>query len=109
MDTLDRRRLSRLARYPAVARRAGRPDRNEPGAESPPGRLCARLSGLPRQSEDPAVLRRVFPAVRRRERQNRRADRLDRKSTRLNPVTNAHLVCRLLLEKKNRTEQLRYT
>src|SRR3546814_9236352 len=26
----------------------------------------------------------------------------DRKSTRLNPVTNAHLVCRLLLEKKNR-------
>src|SRR3546814_6622970 len=26
---------------------------------------------------------------------------LDRKSTRLNPVTNAHLVCRLLLEKKN--------
>src|SRR3546814_5444491 len=26
--------------------------------------------------------------------------RADRKSTRLNPVTNAHLVCRLLLEKK---------
>src|SRR3546814_5513353 len=26
--------------------------------------------------------------------------RTDRKSTRLNPVTNAHLVCRLLLEKK---------
>src|SRR3546814_7156193 len=26
--------------------------------------------------------------------------RLDRKSTRLTPVTNAHLVCRLLLEKK---------
>src|SRR3546814_6901627 len=25
----------------------------------------------------------------------------DRKSTRLNPVTNAHLVCRLLLEKTN--------
>src|SRR3546814_3563743 len=29
-----------------------------------------------------------------------RAER-DRKSTRLNPVTNAHLVCSLLLEKKN--------
>src|SRR3546814_1116659 len=29
----------------------------------------------------------------------------DRKSTRLNPVTNAHLVCRLLLEKKNSTHQ----
>src|SRR3546814_8884032 len=27
-------------------------------------------------------------------------DGQDRKSTRLNPVTNAHLVCRLLLEKK---------
>src|SRR3546814_4669325 len=29
-----------------------------------------------------------------------RATRADRKSTRLTPVTNAHLVCRLLLEKK---------
>src|SRR3546814_1768119 len=28
---------------------------------------------------------------------------LYRKSTRLNPVTNAHLVCRLLLEKKKKT------
>src|SRR3546814_549244 len=28
---------------------------------------------------------------------------IDRKSTRLTPVTNAHLVCRLLLEKKNKT------
>src|SRR3546814_2775859 len=30
-----------------------------------------------------------------------RQGRQDRKSTRLNSVTNAHLVCRLLLEKKN--------
>src|SRR3546814_8565246 len=29
------------------------------------------------------------------------AGTVDRKSTRLTPVTNAHLVCRLLLEKKN--------
>src|SRR3546814_8936523 len=29
----------------------------------------------------------------------------DRKSTRLNPVTNAHLVCRLLLEKKKKTKK----
>src|SRR3546814_7988658 len=29
----------------------------------------------------------------------------DRKSTRLNPVTNAHLVCRLLLEKKQSHKQ----
>src|SRR3546814_1159240 len=28
---------------------------------------------------------------------------VDRKSTRLNPVTNAHLVCRLLLEKKKQS------
>src|SRR3546814_7608081 len=32
-----------------------------------------------------------------------RGVRGDRKSTRLTPVTNAHLVCRLLLEKKNKT------
>src|SRR3546814_5925388 len=30
---------------------------------------------------------------------------LDRKSTRLTPVTNAHLVCRLLLGKKNTTKE----
>src|SRR3546814_2859115 len=30
--------------------------------------------------------------------------RIDRKSTRLTPVTNAHLVCRLLLEKKKNKE-----
>src|SRR3546814_8636435 len=33
------------------------------------------------------------------------AARGDRKSTRLTPVTNAHLVCRLLLEKKKRKSQ----
>src|SRR3546814_7253984 len=31
--------------------------------------------------------------------------RTDRKSTRLTPVTNAHLVCRLRLEKKNTNNQ----
>src|SRR3546814_4879564 len=30
---------------------------------------------------------------------------VDRKSTRLNSITNAHLVCRLLLEKKNNKTQ----
>src|SRR3546814_9774174 len=30
---------------------------------------------------------------------------LDRKSTRLNSITNAHLVCRLLLEKKKKHEK----
>src|SRR3546814_6897561 len=32
----------------------------------------------------------------------------DRKSTRLTPVTNAHLVCRLLLEKKKLKTQSQY-
>src|SRR3546814_8434664 len=31
---------------------------------------------------------------------------LDRKSTRLTPVTNAHLVCRLLLEKKKNNTRI---
>src|SRR3546814_6967090 len=44
-----------------------------------------------------------------RERPRSDAGRIDRKSTRLTPVTNAHLVCRLLLEKKKkiRTKQQR--
>src|SRR3546814_10518403 len=33
----------------------------------------------------------------------------DRKSTRLNSITNAHLVCRLLLEKKKTTSQQHIT
>src|SRR3546814_21132137 len=33
-------------------------------------------------------------------------DARDRKSTRLTPVTNAHLVCRLRLEQKNNTNAL---
>src|SRR3546814_5043219 len=35
--------------------------------------------------------------------------RSDRKSTRLNPVTNAHLVCRLLLEKKKKINKAKQT
>src|SRR3546814_9827856 len=35
-------------------------------------------------------------------------DLVDRKSTRLNSSTNAHLVCRLLLEKKKKTNKLQY-
>src|SRR3546814_3275592 len=41
----------------------------------------------------------VFRSIRIRDRAP------DRKSTRLTPVTNAHLVCRLLLEKKNNNKQ----
>src|SRR3546814_5347587 len=36
------------------------------------------------------------------------ANREDRKSTRLNPVTNAQLVCRLLLENKNMCSTILY-
>src|SRR3546814_3526743 len=45
---------------------------------------------------------------RQRAHDHRLADKVgDRKSTRLTPVTNAHLVCRLLLEKKkNKTKKL---
>src|SRR3546814_4656086 len=37
------------------------------------------------------------------------ASRLDRKSTRLNSITNAHLVCRLLLEKKKQQRSSKIT
>src|SRR3546814_3613868 len=53
------------------------------------------------------VARRGYPADQGRKSASSTADNdvlgrpaLDRKSTRLTPVTNAHLVCRLLLEKK---------
>src|SRR3546814_5957714 len=36
----------------------------------------------------------------------RQGGKVDRKSTRLTPVTNAHLVCRLLLEKKKKHVQM---
>src|SRR3546814_9925056 len=41
----------------------------------------------------------------RRRRPRRRPRGRDRKSTRLNSVTNAHLVCRLLLEKKKKNSK----
>src|SRR3546814_10209112 len=51
--------------------------------------------------------RRGIGRVRANQQQRHHAygDEPDRKSTRLNPVTNAHLVCRLLLEKKNKTHK----
>src|SRR3546814_4068813 len=61
-------------------------------------RLQSRFAGRrPRLQRDPW---RRLPAV------GHRAVRrpLDRKSTRLNSITNAHLVCRLLLEKKKHTK-----
>src|SRR3546814_10334713 len=46
-----------------------------------------------------------FPDSARTRRWKRRRAGTDRKSTRLNPVTNAHLVCRLLLEKKKQVRK----
>src|SRR3546814_9838012 len=53
----------------------------------------------PRPTFSPPRARRAPDSIRRGERAPRARDR---KSTRLNSVTNAHLVCRLLLEKKKR-------
>src|SRR3546814_10026559 len=60
--------------------------------------LLNHTSGLPFDSpclsEDDTTLKDCAQEI---------ANTGDRKSTRLNPVTNAHLVCRLLLEKKKHT------
>src|SRR3546814_9751534 len=45
----------------------------------------------------------VMPSARRMGRAQRNPSPRDRKSTRRTPVTNAQLVCRLLLEKKKQT------
>src|SRR3546814_10293004 len=50
----------------------------------------AKARGYPRGKDEAWVVLEADPG----------ATIADRKSTRLNPVTNAHLVCRLLLEKK---------
>src|SRR3546814_9813845 len=56
-------------------------------------------SGFTRSGSRPTAEPSSSP--RRRGRTSRAADR---KSTRLTPVTNAHLVCRLLLEKKKKNK-----
>src|SRR3546814_6367592 len=61
---------------------------------------------------DPGDEERAHPIAERGRRRRDTEDRLqklharrDRKSTRLNSVTNAHLVCRLLLEKKKEKQK----
>src|SRR3546814_5281931 len=65
------------------------------------------LAGLAAEGE--TVVRRLYHLDRGYERLEEKLrlvgadiERVDRKSTRLTPVTNAHLVCRLLLEKKKK-------
>src|SRR3546814_3768695 len=86
----DRRRARGLGqrRADGVPGPAGRPDR--------PHRDRAR----------PALEPLWFGSDRRRD-PDLHPPRRDRKSTRLNSVTNAHLVCRLLLEKKKKENKIK--
>src|SRR3546814_5439846 len=75
----------------ATARRSPpRRNRLPPAPLPPPPSPAARSARRWRRAPRPRRPRSTTAACR------------DRKSTRLTPVTNAHLVCRLLLEKKNR-------
>src|SRR3546814_1922423 len=58
------------------------------------------MENLLRRGGDRPILLRREELLRVQRRHAAEARGRDRKSTRLNPVTNAHLVCRLLLEKK---------
>src|SRR3546814_6200721 len=81
------RRLSApiaCARREHIHTRRGRPDRNAARAAR------RRELAMPNSRIRRSLLGTAF---------------LDRKSTRLNSVTNAHLVCRLLLEKKNKHQK----
>src|SRR3546814_2780310 len=69
------------------------------------GDLCRRQLARKWRKPDPvrpARRRKIASVVGHRARADRKG--LDRKSTRLNSVTNAHLVCRLLLEQKKHTK-----
>src|SRR3546814_1021892 len=76
--------------------------------------LCETLDEQDRKAaddqcpgDDDGVFEHYFDIVAEGEAEDHRRKKgeqqVDRKSTRLNPVTNAHLVCRLLLEKKKKT------
>src|SRR3546814_7406492 len=68
----------------------------ERGAIPPPDRHAARVTGwLLRSQVTWTPFTHLWNSPAR-----------DRKSTRLTPVTNAHLVCRLLLEKKKTKKQI---
>src|SRR3546814_6732606 len=89
---------SEVVRIRAKARRA------------PSERIGPSLDGPPKASERPdnsSVIQRTNAAQGSADllkALERHYAQTDRKSTRLNSVTNAHLVCRLLLEKKNKKE-----
>src|SRR3546814_7445736 len=66
--------------------------------------VSADASSADASSADASISRVASPMVQRQLQPaaSQSVAGIDRKSTRLNPVTNAHLVCRLLLEKKNK-------
>src|SRR3546814_4945581 len=90
MNALDRERNPERAFAVHMIKVAGRNHQKRPHPLAAADRgMAHRLEQLP-----PGIVWNRKQAV------EALIDRLDRKSTRLNPVTNAHLVCRLLLEKK---------
>src|SRR3546814_5709708 len=74
------------------------------------GRRACRDGGIRiRRRGQPGRRQGAGAGAVRRHHRDRPRHRQDRKSTRLNSVTNAHLVCRLLLEKKKIYHKIHYT
>src|SRR3546814_1919432 len=88
------RRRTRLRRRAALEPRRGR-------TRAWPSLACGAGARSQRRDRRRAQCRDLLGRAQRRI--SHRPVSADRKSTRLNPVTNAHLVCRLLLEKKKNT------
>src|SRR3546814_3298858 len=91
-------RTDTLLPYTTLFRSPARDRRRRAAAPRRPARR--RYRGL--RGERHLPWHRHRHAIERGARTGARRDAGDRKSTRLTPVTNAHLVCRLLLEKKNK-------
>src|SRR3546814_1501634 len=105
-------------RQPVVARKAVDQSVEDRGRDDLPQReaLVERVEII-LQADELFAARRLMDAVhdrrllrfeRLRCRDVGRAHIIDRKSTRRTPVTNAHLVCRLLLESKSITKEATY-
>src|SRR3546814_10230223 len=85
--------------------------RSSPGGSKGYGRFPKRHRPALSSSHRDAPRNRVtYPYFPKKPRQTafRSLHGIDRKSTRLTPVTNAHLVCRLLLEKKKKITSIKY-
>src|SRR3546814_9512741 len=77
-----------------------------PKPEAPSFEAIINTPGLTARTLNPWLRNsHNFPEIMNFEIAPEQIDTLDRKSTRLNPVTNANLVCRLLLEKKKKKKK----